>query len=291
MQLVIHAGAHCTDGNRLVKCLIRNRDTLASVGSVAPKPSLYRKLLREASAAVPMGRASADARDILLDAILDDEVANRVILSNENFFGVPTMAVSGGHFYPHAVRKLARLQELFASDDVELFLAICNPATFLPAAFERSKNTDFNDFLEGSDPRVLFWSDLIGDIREALPNIPVTVWCNEDTPLIWSQVIRDIAGLAPSQRIKGGYEILASIMSKEGLLRFRAYLKDHPDMSEIQIRRVISAFLDKFAKEDAIEEVVDLPGFDADLIAQLTEQYEDDLFAIQRIPGVEVILP
>lgn len=291
MQLVIHAGAHCTDENRLVKCLIRNGEALGKIGVAAPKPSMYRKLLREASAAVPAGRAATDARDILLDAILEDEVATRVILSNDNFFGVPTMAVSGGALYPHAVRKLERLQTLFAGDEMELFLSIRNPATFLPAVFERSKNNDFSLFLEGSDPRTLFWSDLIGDLREALPDVPVTVWCNEDTPLIWSQIVRDITGLEPNHKVKGGYEILSSIMSKEGLQRFRGYLKDHPDMNEIQIRRVISAFLDKFAREDAIEEEVDLPGFDAALVEQLTEQYEDDLFAIQRIPGVEVILP
>ena len=43
-------------------------------------------------------------------------------------------------------------------------------------------------------------------------------------------------------------------MSKEGMQRFAAYLKSHPDMTEIQKRRVISAFLDKFALEEEIEE-------------------------------------
>jgi hypothetical protein len=32
--------------------------------------------------------------------------------------------------------------------------------------------------------------------------------------------------------------------------RFAAYLKSHPEMTEIQKRRVISTFLDKFALEE-----------------------------------------
>ena len=62
-------------------------------------------------------------------------------------------------------------------------------------------------------------------------------------------------------------------------------------MSEIQKRRVIAAFLDKFAQEDAIEEELDMPGWSEELIDQLTEIYDDDLYAIQRIPGINLITP
>ena len=80
-------------------------------------------------------------------------------------------------------------------------------------------------------------------------------------------------------------------MSPTGMSRFRAYLKTHPVMTEIQKRRVIAAFLDKYALDEEIEEEVDLPGWTVDLIGQLTEIYEEDVFAIQRMPGVTLITP
>ena len=53
----------------------------------------------------------------------------------------------------------------------------------------------------------------------------------------------------------------------------------------------MSAFLDKYAIDDAIEEELDLPGWDEAYVDMLTELYEEDIFVISRIPGVTVIAP
>ena len=73
--------------------------------------------------------------------------------------------------------------------------------------------------------------------------------------------------------------------------RFAAYLKSHPDMTEIQKRRVISAFLDKFALEEEIEEELDLAGWTKDLMDDMTDAYDEDMLEVQRIPGVTLIAP
>ena len=73
--------------------------------------------------------------------------------------------------------------------------------------------------------------------------------------------------------------------------RFRAFLKENPTINEMQKRRVMSAFLDKYALDEAIEEELDLPGWDAAYVDMLSELYEDDLYEISRIPGVTVIAP
>ena len=59
--------------------------------------------------------------------------------------------------------------------------------------------------------------------------------------------------------------------------RFAAYLKSHPDMTEIQKRRVISAFLDKFALEEEIEDELDLAGWTKDLMDDMTDAYDEDM--------------
>jgi hypothetical protein len=100
-----------------------------------------------------------------------------------------------------------------------------------------------------------------------------------------------MAGLDPEEQIAGGFDLLATIMSKEGMTRFREYLKKHGTMSEMQTRRVIAAFLDKFALEDEIEEELDIPGWTTELVDEMTDMYDEDVHTIERIPGVQFISP
>ena len=291
MQIIFHTGAHFTDDDRLMKCLLRNKDDFAKRGISVPGPGKYRQLLRATLQAMRSAPPDPAARDVLLDAILDDETADRVVLSNAHFFGVANAAVREGAFYPAAAERMANLRRLFPDDDIDMFIAIRNPATFLPLVQERSPERAMEDILGGKDPRGLHWSEMIASVRAAAPDVPVTVWCNEDTPLIWGQVIREIAGLPDGEKIIGAFDLLKTIMSKEGMKRFRAYLADHPDMSEIQKRRVIAAFWDKFALEDEIEDELDIPGWTDALVDDITAIYDEDVAVIEAMPGVRFISP
>jgi hypothetical protein len=62
-------------------------------------------------------------------------------------------------------------------------------------------------------------------------------------------------------------------------------------MTEIQRRRVIAAFLDKYALPDQIEDSVDVPGWTPALIAELTEIYDEDVFQLSAIHAVQMITP
>ena len=291
MQVVLHTGAHETDEDRLLKCLLKNKAAFSKIGVSVPGPSRYRNLIRDSMQALTENPPSEGAREILLDAILDEDTPERLIMSNEHFFGIPSMALKRGRLYPAAERKLTEFCQLFPEDDVEIFMAVRNPATFVPAIFEVSRSTDFEEFVAENDPLNLRWSEMFHRIRIAMPDIPITVWCNEDTPLIWGQLVRDISGIFPNQKIIGGFDLLYEIMSKEGMRRFRAYLASHPTMTEVQKRRVIAAFLDKFAIEDEIEQELDLPGWTEGLMDQLSDIYDEDMFELQRIPGVTFLTP
>jgi hypothetical protein len=291
MHIVFHAGVHATDEDRLIKCCLKNTQAFAARGVAVPGPSRYRRLIRDAVQALAEGDPTPEARAVLLDAILEGEMPDRMILSNDSFFGVPKLAVGKGVFYPGAEVKLARLRALFPPDRIELNLALRNPATFLSTVFALAPDIDLAASLDGTDPRALRWSELLARITAAVPDVQVTVWCNEDTPLLWADLIRSMAGLEANTKIIGGFDLLSEIMSPPGMQRFRAYLKTHPKLTEGQKRRVIAAFLDKYARDDAMEEVVDLPGWTAPLIHEMTALYEADLAAIQRLPGVKLITP
>ncbi|PYG25567.1 hypothetical protein [Pelagimonas varians] len=293
MQVIFHAGVHCTDEDRILKCLLRNSDSWRHEAVSIPGPSRYRKFLLDAVNSLSKADAANDTREIIFDAILDEdhEVIDRLLLSHPSFFSVPKLMFEGGRAYRKAEGRLQTLQRIFEGDDIELFLGLRDPATFLPAAFAATPHTDFADFMSGVDPMQLRWSDLIRRLRDQVPEIPITLWCNEDTPLIWGEIIRRMAGIELTRKITGAFDLFGQIISPEGMKRFRAFLKENPNINEAQKRRVMAAFLDKYALDDEIEEELDLPGWDSPYVDMLTELYEDDLYTLSQIPGVTVIAP
>jgi hypothetical protein len=289
MKISIHLGAHCTDEDLLIKSLLKNINILTNEGVVVPGPSRYRNMIRTVLDKLDGATPTKDAQDVLLEDILETDDAERLVLSHESFLSNHFNAVRHGMLYRNAGRNTRALRQLFPDHPVEFFLAMRNPATFVPALFDAQKRDDAGDFVAAIDPDALVWSDVIRDIREANPDTPITVWCNEDTPLIWPEVMHEVAGIEPHVQFKGGFDILSQIMAREGIKRLRRYLGTHPPATEIQRRRVLSAFLDKYALEDEVEEELDLPGWTPELIDQLTTAYDDDMIEVARIPGVTLL--
>jgi len=291
MQIVYHIGANCTDGDRLVRSLVKNSAMMEPRGIHIPAPSKYRRLLRETIQNLAGASPSEGTRDILIDAICDSDKARRLVMSNSTFIGPPIRVFEDGMFYSQLEMKIRALTLLFPQDEIHLGLALRNPATFIPALWEQSKRKTFDQFMGGIDPLHLRWADVLARIRATAPQAQLTVWCNEDTPLIWGDILRRLIGVDRETPVSGEYDLLSTIMNPAGMKRFDAYLRTHPPQSDVQLRRVIAAFLDKYAIVDEIEEEVDLPGWDAQLVDELTRAYEAELSAIVAMPGVDFIAP
>ncbi|WP_421704873.1 hypothetical protein [Aliiroseovarius sp.] len=290
MHISYHVGAHCTDDDQLVKSLLKNKGRLAEEGVIVPGPGRYRNLLSEVVPKLAGDPASRETQEMLLDAMLDVDDAERLILSHDNFLGGPRKAMEGGQLYPMAARNTAWLRNLFPDNPVEFFVALRNPASLVPELWRRlSGHVDLKTFLGSFDPHALYWSDVIHAIRDANPDCPITVWCNEDTPLIWKELLHEVAGLDQGVKLMGGLDVMGQITAKEGMKRLRAYMKTHPAQNEIQRRRILSAFLDKYALDDVIEEEVDLPGWTDELVAEMSAGYDDDMLEVKRIPGVTLL--
>lgn len=291
MQVVIHAGAHMTDEDRLVTCLRDNAQTLATRGTYVPDPESYRRLLRDLMHTAQKTALPENARDTVLAATGAGAGTARLVLGNHGFFGTPKMSVGGARFYPAAETRMAHLDAIFAPDGIELFLGLRNPATLLPALLPDTPFSTVSEILRGDDPAHLRWSETIARIHTALPDIAITVWCNEDTPLIWSQILRAMAGVDDSVPLDGEFALLPEIMTPAGHQRFAAYMASRPGLNEAQKARVVAAFLDKFADEAAIEQEVDVPDWDAGVIAMLSALYDEDVAEIAEMDGVRLILP
>jgi hypothetical protein len=291
MEIVYHIGANCTDEDRLLKSLLRNIGVLSSDGVKVPGPSNYRRLIRETIQGLDGAPPSPQTRSILLDAILDDEPTERLVLSNSNFICIPNRIFDKGAFYALIEPKLRGLLQLFPGDDIELCLALRNPATFIPEALSKSKFDDLGTFMRGMQPTEVRWSDVIKRIQHVAPQCRLTVWCNEDTPLIWGRLMREIAGIPDTVPLMGTYDLLATIMDPEGLQRMKGYINNNPPPTPQHELKIIYAFLNKYAMDDAMDEDIDLPEFTHDLVAQLSDDYDDDVDYIETLPGVNFIKP
>ncbi len=295
MRIVYHLGAICTDEERLLRCLLKNRGKLAEQGIVVPGPNRYRSLLRETVISLKGQAATRDTQALVLDQIMDEDTAERLILSWDSFLSLAPWVLEGG-LYKAAAERVRAFSQVFPEIEAEFHLAIRNPATFLPALFakltaDKKRIKTYEKFIGNLDIFDLRWSDVIAQVLALNPDVPLTIWCDEDTPLIWPEVLQAVSGHGPDILLEDRDDLLGQIMSPEGLERLNSYLAGHPTPTPELRRKVVSAFLDKFALTDRIEMEVELPGWSEQTVADLTAEYDQDVARIMAMPGVTFIAP
>jgi len=294
MRIVYHLGAHCTDDERLIRCLLKNRGALSAQGIVVPGPNRYRNLLRDTAIQLKGQPASTDTQALVLDQIMDEDRADRLILSWENFLSFAPWAVDHGRLYPAAAERVRAFSQIFPEIEAEFHLGIRNPASFLPVLFEKQRTDSkhgksFNAFMKGVVLDRLRWSEVVSAILAENPGVPLTIWPDEDTPLIWPEVLQTVSGHAASTVLEDTDDVLAQIMSVEGLARLNSYLKTHPTGSIALRRKVVTAFLDKFAIPDRVDVEIEMPDWLPETVARLTEAYDLDVARIAAMPGVSFL--
>lgn len=287
MQIAIHLGAHCTDEDLILKTLADNGPVLTQHSVAVPAGGKARPAIRKALQGG--GNLVPGMGNPLMQELLDETTAERLVLSYEGFLGVYAKVLSGRSIYKDAGKRATMLRDIFPGHQVEFFFAIRNPATFIPALFEASSATDFSGFLAGHDLAQITWSEPISQIRAACPEVPLTVWCNEDLPLIWPDVLRHVAGIDVD--MQGEDAILRQIMTREGFRRFEGYLRDNPAPNLTTWRKVVTAFLGKYADDAAVAPDIALPGWSEEMIAGLSDIYERDVATLKAMDDVTFITP
>ncbi|WP_420397617.1 hypothetical protein [Nioella sp.] len=291
MQVVFHMGAPCTDDDRLIRSLLKNRDTLAKQGIAVPTPALYRDVLKDTLRALDGAPAPEELqRNILTSAKIPDGT-ERIIFSDPRMVSINRLVVIGAQIWPMIDRVSRSLRNLFPTAQVEFMLGMRDPATLIPALFRGSRFRQFEEFTEDMQPHALAWSEMLARMRVAVPDSPVSVWCNEDTPLIWGEVMRELAGCDALAPLDGVDDLIEDLMDPAGFRRMQRYLSENPPENEMLRRRVVAAFLDKYALDDALEEDLDTPGWSAEMLDDMTASYEEDMDAVAHIPGVTLITP
>lgn len=286
MEIAYHIGVSCTDGEQIMRSLNRAIKPLAQRGTLLPPTGRYRKALREAIEAQVAAPAPPDARANIMGQIFGAHpLPKRMVLANPNFLATPMRALEGGLFYGNAAFKTAAMQALFPKDELIFHIGLRNPATLLPALREAAQASDMESYLGAADPFAMRWSQVIENMRDAAPAAKIVAWCNEDTPLVWHDILKSLGGHGDMDHA-GRLDLAAQLMPREGVDRLQAFLTANPPATPAQEHRVIGAFLSKFVTLDSVMEEIDVPGWDQSTIARLTAQYEEDLRRIALIDGV-----
>lgn len=291
MEIALHLGAHLTDEDKLVRCLLRNRTILAEQGIAAPNPSQYRQQLLVLTQEMRDQPTSVETQDTLLDGLLEADEVRRTVFSVENLLAQPNWVIDDGRFYPDAGHRVAGFCHLFPAASVHLYLAIRNPATFLPALAQPPRGDRIEAALKGLDPATLRWSDVIARIQEAAPDVPITVWCDEDTALLWPEVLRAVTDITPETNLVGWMAWYWDLITPKSHEAMRRYFDKNPITDDLHRRRILSAMLEKFAKPESLEVETTLPGWNDAYVEVLSEIYEQDLDLIGSMPGVTLIEP
>ncbi len=292
MQVVFHLGAPCTDYDLLLRTLIRNRAALEIRGIEAPPPGRYRAIVRDTARALKGKPASEEAQHALLHAILDEPArTRRMILSDPRFVCINRLVIQGPQIWPMIDRQARHLRALFPEAQVEFFVGMRDPATHIPELFRTSRFSDFAEFTENMQPHAVAWSEMLRRLTKTHPDCPVTVWCNEDTPLVWGELLHRIAAVGREMAFEGRDALLEQIMQPAGFKRFQDYLAERPPRDEVHRRRIASAFLNRYAVDERLEEEVDLPGWSEDYVEALSRAYDEDMAAVARVPGVRFVAP
>ncbi|MEL6933572.1 MAG: hypothetical protein AAFO17_10835 [Pseudomonadota bacterium] len=283
MRLAIQAGVHHTEFSQLNRCLRLNSRLFFRHGSSVANANSNAYLSDFLSSATqPDWNGEFDWKEI----IAKQDLEKRVVITSENFFGGPIFLAGAPQFYSNATPRLSAFLKFASPDELKMVFTIRNPATFLPSLYEGSTIKSFSDMVRGADPRDFKWSEMVLKLSREFPEVSFHIFCYEDLPMVWGDMIRLIGDLEPSASVRGEYSFVEKLMKPAGYQRLISYISGVPELSALQRRRVLTAFLDKYAIQEKIEQSIDIEGWSEDFIDILTKQYEDDLQVMTNLPNV-----
>lgn len=291
MQMVFHMGVHTTDGDRLLKTLLNNRSALQKAGTEVVTPNRHRGMFDEALKSLNGGTSTPEMEQIMLDAMLDSDDTSRVVMSTPTFMGAPGRAVGQEGIYPQMAPRAAALARLFPSAQAEFHIALRNPATLLTDVLPQVANGNYTALMQGCHPHQLRWRVTIQNLVRAAQGRRMVLWCHEDVPLIWPEVLRLVGGLPQNVPLAGGLLYMHEILGDVGIARLRDAMGGQDQISVTQRRQIYSDVLTSHALPGMLDQVIELPGWTQEIVDQVTENYRSDIAEIAVLPGVEFVLP
>ena len=291
MQIAFHLGAPHTDEDQLIWSLREDRHALGAAGVVIPRPRAYRSRMSEITPKLRGESLPSHEQAAMLEDFGATADTQRVVLSDPKFICSPKKIWHEGRFYGKAGFKTAWLRQTFSDHQAEFFLGVRNPVSFLSDLLREHAPMTLADHTQGASPGGMFWSDVVRSIRDDNPTCPVTVWCTEDTPVIWPLVMAALGGIEPDTPLDGAARIALPLLTPEGQASLIDTIGDPIKTDMLETLTALDQHMSAYVDEDALDEVIDIPGWTEEHVEAMTDAYEEDLERIRTMHGITFIRP
>lgn len=276
----------CAAGD-LPRSLRRNTSLLKRLDVLVPKPQWYAgRVVKMAEELRGQPASEESLRELWADE-RQEGARHRVVLSEPRLMGGDAELFRDGRFLPAAALRPAWLQQSMGPGvQLGFFICLRNPAALIDAALRNAGGRDAAALLDGADPFSVRWSDVILRLRQACPDVPVTVWMKEEQPYVWPQLMHAASGLYHPVLTDGVADDVAGFLRPEVAAHLEAYLKKYDNYDADFLARAFEHFTRKYAARDQSVEVIDVPGWTAGTVSGLTAAYMEDMNSISSLDGV-----
>lgn len=292
MRVNLHIGMHFTRTARLVKAMRENEKVNANHGVISPPVKSYRTKINAELARLDGLPPTRDESRALVSQIMGEGDVRSAILIDEAWSGKIETAFADEMLYSNAGENVRRVVELFQTEDVRLSMALINPATYIAGVLSVKRAVgQARWFVRNVDPASISWKTTVDRLLAEVTDIPVTLWAEEDTPLVWARILRNLGELPQDTEIRAPYAALREVLTPEGMTLFKTFIEKFPPKSPQTEERAIMAFLDKYSAAPVYDPEDGLEGWDAEALATITERYEADIATLAEHPRVTLIQP
>lgn len=287
IQYTIQLGTAFDAGQQLIWSLVKE-PWITQENIYVHRPRFYRSHLSRLAAQADGAQAGPqDLQEMFhLDQTPPDQDLHFVLNMTEPMQPEPHF-YADGKWFDELGNRAARLRAVLSPAPVQFMLCLRNPAMLLSDALTSG---DYPTYVSAQpNPFTLGWADVLRDLRAHVPDAPITVWCAEESPLTWGQILSSFGTTANKLTLDARTHMARSLMNDEGGKRLTDYLRQHPDLTDDLRARVISIFIEKFTPPENLEADVVIPGWSEDKQIRMDALYAADLEQVAKIDGVTFI--
>lgn len=286
---MLHLGAHKTASTHFSEVVYNNLSLAKAVGMAVPRKGPLREhvthVLSKLNDSKPVPKEKSQAAKSLADG------AKGLLLMDENILGTPKNLFSPEGMYPRAARRTGRAARLFSGVQVDVMLALRNPATFVAASWSESLRSNtfrpFRDYLEGVSAQEISWYPIVRDMQAAAPEARFAIWRFEDYRALQDRLFAIALGYDPSDppafapietpvRVGLSQRALDVVTSKVQI--------SGQTLSEEEVEAIMA----RFPKGEDFPAPQPWSTWER---SALTDRYAEDLDRIAELPNVTVLRP
>lgn len=292
MELRLHIGPHCTATRHLRTVLAANRALLAKAGVRVLDPEYAEQAFAAAIKDLREDRPAEQVKADLMAKLTSGRDLRRIVMIDPNISGSVLRPMGRELFYPRIAITLQRIVNVLGGQSLRIFCGLRNPASFIPAVYSAQQriapDTSFSAFLRDTNLPALRWSDFLHRAQLKDNSLGITTWRHEDYPRIWRNIAQALTGIDNRELLVGDSRPVAPGLSLRGALLLHEYMRSHGDDGRAALARVRAVFAQKFPSSQGH---VDPALWPEELIAGMTENYEDDWYYIERMENLQVLKP